>query len=93
MPVPTSVSIAGRKHVPGVDKGVSTMLTAASWILQRLPGQVLEEQRGELIRTLSQSQALSVEVTCSGTPTVRVRDGSRLLVEIPAKAQPAGGGS
>jgi hypothetical protein len=39
------------------------LLTAASWVLQRLPGQgarVLERQRAELIRTLRQSQDLIV---------------------------------
>jgi hypothetical protein len=68
------------------DSAVSVLLTSASWVLQRLPGQVLEEQRADLIRTLGQSRNLVVEVECLPTPLVRVRDGARLLVEIPAKA-------
>jgi hypothetical protein len=60
------------------------MLTCASWILQRLPGQVPEEQRADLVRTLHQSQDLTVVVQCGRTPAVRVYDGQRLLVEIPA---------
>ena len=50
---------------PGAERGVAAMLTATSWVLQRLPGQVVEEQRGELIRTLAALQNLVVEVECS----------------------------
>jgi hypothetical protein len=67
------------------DCAVSVLLTASSWVLQRLPGQVIEEQRAELIRTLGQSRHLTVEVECLPTPLVRIKDGARLLVEIPAK--------
>jgi hypothetical protein len=84
MTAPASVSIAGRKYIPGADRGLATMLTAATWILQRLPGQVLEHQRAELVKTLTASQHLTVEVECSPAPAVRVYDGARLLVEIPA---------
>jgi hypothetical protein len=85
MPVAASVRVAGRKCIPGADRGgVSVPITAASWLLQRLPGQVLQDQRAELIRTLSEASDLTVEVRCSGAPLVRVRDGARLLVEIPA---------
>jgi hypothetical protein len=35
----TSVRIAGRKYIPGADRGAAVLLTAASWVLQRLPGQ------------------------------------------------------
>jgi hypothetical protein len=65
--------------------GVATLLTAASWVLQRLPGQVVEEQRAEVIRSLSEARDLVVEVAVGPTPRVRIKDGARLLVEIPAK--------
>lgn len=79
---PASVRVGGKKFTPG-DRGVATLLTAASWVLQRLPGQVLERQRGELARTLSQAQNLSIVVQCGPAPAVKVYDGARLLVEIP----------
>jgi hypothetical protein len=81
---PTGVRIAGRRFFPGADRGIAVLLTAAGWVIQRLPGQVLEDQRGELIRTLGQARNLVVEVQCSPVAAVRVRDGQRLLVEIPA---------
>jgi hypothetical protein len=81
---PSSVRIGQRSYVPGADRGLATMLTCASWILQRLPAQVLEHQRAELIRTLHQAKELTVEVAVTPTPAVRIRDGARLLVEIPA---------
>jgi hypothetical protein len=81
---PATVRIAGRQYVPGADRGVAVLLTAASWVLQRLPGQVLEHQRAELIRTLHQSKALSVVVRCGPEPAVGVYDGERLLISIPA---------
>ena len=93
MPVPARVRIAGKTYIPGADRGVSVLLTAASWVLQRLPGLVAEHRRAELIRMLREARDLTVEVRISAAPVVRVRDGARLLVEIPAKAQPAGGGS
>lgn len=62
------------------------LTAAASWVvLQRLPGQVLEEQRSELIRTLNDASDLTVAVRIGAAPLVRVKDGARLLVEIPAK--------
>jgi hypothetical protein len=82
--LPTSVRIARRKFIPGADRGVAVLLTAASWVLQRLPGQVLEGQRAELVRTLAEAQNLVVEVEVSPAAVVRVR-GTRLLVEIPAR--------
>ena len=84
--VPASVRIAGRTYIPGADRGVSVLLTAASWVLQRLPGLVVEHQRGEVICSLSQARDLVVEVAVGPVPKVRIRDGARLLVEIPAKA-------
>jgi hypothetical protein len=89
VPAPANVRIAGRTYIPGADRGVAVLLTAASWLLQRLPGQVVERQRGELIRTLQQSQDLSVVIQCGPAPAVRVYDGARLLVEIPGEAQSA----
>jgi hypothetical protein len=64
------------------DRALVVLLTATSWVLQRLPGQVVEHQRARLVRTLAASQHLVVEVECS--PTLRVRVRKRLLVEIPA---------
>jgi hypothetical protein len=81
------VRIANHYFGPGAD-GVAALLTTASWVLQRLPGQVIEKQRPELIRTLGQSQNLIVEVECSPTRMVRVRDGQRLLIEIPSGPRP-----
>ena len=54
-------------------------------MLQRLPGLVVEHQRAEAIRMLSEARDLTVEVRIGAAPVVRVRDGARLLVEIPAK--------
>ena len=93
MPVPARVKIAGKTYVPGADRGVSVLLTAASWVLQRLPGLVAEHRRAELIRMLREARDLVIEVVVGPVPKVRVRDGARLLVEIPARARPAGGGS
>jgi hypothetical protein len=45
---------------------------------------LLEEQRPALIEALRQSRNLIVEVECSPAPLVRVPDGQRLLIEIPA---------
>jgi hypothetical protein len=39
MALPQSVRIAGRSYVPSpADRGVAVLLTAASWVLARLPG-------------------------------------------------------
>ncbi len=85
MPVPTrSVTIAGRKHVPGTDRGISALLTASSWLLAQLPDRVVQDRRGELVRTLAEARELVVEVAVGPAPVVRVRNGARLLVEIPA---------
>ena len=79
MPVPASVN-SGRTYIPGADRGVAVLLTAASWVLQRLPGLVVEHQRGELIRMLREARDLTVEIRIGAAPVVRVRDGARLLV-------------
>lgn len=84
MSVPTSVRVAGRKLVP--DRAVSAMVTTSSWLLAQLPDRVVQDRRGELIRALSDASDLTVEVRIGAAPVVRVRDGARLLVEIPAKA-------
>jgi hypothetical protein len=82
LPNPSSVRIAGRSYIPGADRGVAVLLTAASWVLQRLPGQVLKTQRPALVQALSQED-LIVEIRCRPTPTVRVLgDGRRVLVEL-----------
>jgi endonuclease YncB( thermonuclease family) len=88
--VSTEVRIADRRFAPGADRGVAVLLTAASWVLQRLLGQVVDGQRGELIRTVSQARHLVVEVHCSPAALVRVRDGQRVLVEIPATSHQDG---
>jgi hypothetical protein len=33
----TQVRVANRRFVPGADRAVAVLLTAASWVLQRLP--------------------------------------------------------
>ena len=60
-------------------------MTAASWVLQRLPGEVVEHQRGDLIQTLAKAGDLTVEIRIGSPALVRIKDGARLLVEIPAK--------
>jgi hypothetical protein len=45
---------------------------AAAWVPQRLPGQVVERYRGELIRTLHQSKDLIVMVQCGPAPSARI---------------------
>jgi hypothetical protein len=77
--------VGGRVFSPGKDRGLATLLTGTSWLLARLPGMVVKRQRAELIRTSHQSRNL-IEVEVSPAAVVRVRDGARLLVEIPATA-------
>lgn len=82
--MPQKVRVAGRYHVPGADRGVGALLTAASWVLQRLPGEVVEHQRGACIEMVSRAQPLIIEVT---PPTgVRIWASGRLLVELLAPA-------
>jgi hypothetical protein len=38
--------------------------TAASWVIGRLPGQVVDKQRAELIRMLAKAGDLVVDVHC-----------------------------
>ena len=45
----------------------------------QLPDRVVEEQRTDLIRTLVASRNLVVDVECSPTARVRVRDGQLLV--------------
>jgi hypothetical protein len=67
------------------DSSLVVLLTAASWVLQRLPGRVVKKQRAEVIRALAQSQNLIVMIQCGQAPTVLIFDGERLLVKIPAR--------
>lgn len=67
----------------GKDRGLAGLLTMASWLLQRLPGMVVEEQRADFIRTLAEAKTVAIEVT-PGTG-VKVRSGATLLVDIPAE--------
>ena len=59
------------------------LLTAASWLLQRLPGQVVAEQRPALIEALGRARNLVVEIH-TGPAVILVRDGDRALLKIPA---------
>jgi hypothetical protein len=47
----TGVRIANHYFATGPDRGLAVLLIAASWVLQRLPGQVVEHQRAELVKT------------------------------------------
>jgi hypothetical protein len=67
------------------DPALGVLLTAASWCLQQLPHKVVEEQRAAIIETLARSKSLMVVVVCGPRPAIRIYDGARLLVEIPAK--------
>jgi hypothetical protein len=88
LPNPGSVRLGQREYRPGADRGVAVLLTAASWVIQRLPGQVVERQRAELVRTLGEARNLTVEVGITPQVMVRIRDGQRLLVEIPSGPRP-----
>jgi len=68
----------------GKDRGLATMLVGTSWLLAALPGAVIPRQRQALIDTLQGARNLVVEIECSPAVLVRVRDGRRVLVEIPA---------
>jgi hypothetical protein len=51
-----TVRIAGRSYTScGRDSGVAALLAAAGWILQRLPGEVVEHQRGALVEARKRS--------------------------------------
>ena len=79
-----SLKVGPRTFKADKDPALFVLLTAASWCLQRLPAEVVEEQRAELIRTLGQARDLVVEVHCR-VATVLVRDGDMALVKIPAQ--------
>jgi len=61
---------------------VAALLTCASWVLRQLSGRVVEHQRADVIETLGEARDL-VEVHCKPA-MILVRDGSRLLVRLPA---------
>jgi hypothetical protein len=82
--------LAGGRWSPAPTRGVAAMLTCAGWILQRLPGQVLEEQRAELIKALASANDLVVEVHCRPA-VVLIRDGDRALVRMPSREDRPGG--
>ncbi|HUL05112.1 MAG TPA: hypothetical protein VLV76_02195 [Candidatus Acidoferrum sp.] len=86
--------IANRVYKADQDRTVMVLLTAASWVLAALPGQVVEEQRGNLIQTLAAARDLVVEVH-TRPAIILIRDGDRALVRLPAKlsaqAMPAAG--
>jgi hypothetical protein len=68
----------------GRDRGLAALLTTASWLLQRLPGLVVEEQRDDLVRTLAGAQPLVIAVL--PTVGVKISAAGRLLLDIPAEA-------
>jgi hypothetical protein len=84
---PTGVRIAGRRFVPGADRGVAAMLTAAtSWVLQRLPGQVVERPTERLVR-VRDGQRVLVEILAEGRqgrPVARVTGSGRRNTGQPA---------
>jgi hypothetical protein len=84
---PQEMRVGRRRLRRDQDRGVSTMLTAASWLLQRLPGLVREDQRGDLVSALSQARDLAVTVRCN-PPIVYVHHGNgEVLVAIPARTE------
>jgi hypothetical protein len=80
-----SVRIGNRDFHRERDGAAAALLTSAGWLLAQLPERVVQRRRGELVRTLAQARELVVEVAVGPAPAVRVRDGARLLVEIPAR--------
>jgi hypothetical protein len=79
-----SVRIGNRDFHCERDGATAALLTAAGWLLAQMPERVVQHQRAELVRTLAQATSLTVEVAVGPTPAVRIKDGTRLLVEIPA---------
>jgi hypothetical protein len=75
----TEVRIANRKFRRDRDGSVAALFTGASLRSAQLADRVVEEQRTDLIRTLAASRNLVVDVECSRTARVRVRDGQRLV--------------
>lgn len=55
----------------------------ASWLLQRLPGMVVEHQRDEVAQTLAAAPTIVVEITPA--VGVRILSGDRLLLDIPTE--------
>ena len=80
----TEVQIGDRRYRNVGDRAVVALLTCATWVLQQLPGQVVEEQRDELVKTLAGADDLVVEVHVRRPAVILVRDGARALVKIPA---------
>jgi hypothetical protein len=52
---PHEMQVARRRLRRDEDWGVANVLTATSWLLQCLPAQVLDHQRGELLRALAEA--------------------------------------
>jgi hypothetical protein len=80
---PHEMRVGRRRFRRDEDRGVATMLTAAAWLLQRLPGRVEQRQRGELVKSLAGASNLVIEVHCAPA-VILIRDGERALVKIPA---------
>lgn len=67
----------------GLDRGLAALLTTASWLLGRLPGLVVEEQRGALVDAPAGAQPLVIEVL--PTVGVKISAAGQLLLDIPAE--------
>src|SRR5574341_1127194 len=64
--------------VAAPEEAARALLTAASWLLGRLPGMVVEHQAGEVARTLAAAHPLIIEITPA--MGVRIKSGDRLLL-------------
>jgi hypothetical protein len=85
--VPQALRAPGRRTLtPAADGGLVALITASTWLLQSLPSRVIEEQRGAVIDAMANARNLTIEIVCSPTSVVRVRDAGRLLLEISAAA-------
>jgi hypothetical protein len=83
-PAPKTVRLpGGRTTTQGADKGVAALLTTSTWLLQSLPGRVVEHQRGAVIQAMAEARDLVVEIAVGRA--IRVRNGVRVLVEIPVR--------
>lgn len=80
---PRQLRVGARVYTAdGRDRGLAALLTSANWLLQRLPGMVVEHQRAEVIQTLATAPTIVVEITPA--VGVRIKSGNRLLLDIPA---------
>jgi hypothetical protein len=64
------------------DRAVTILLTASTWFLSWVSGQIIDGQRAAFIEALGRSKSLIVTIQCSPKPRVRVYDADRVLVEL-----------